>query len=134
MIFSNVSQSSHNNSQDNHKFLSINSLKWQKQIASWTVVILMQLIVMCLISAIALLIGLDAYFLDTPQWDFFLFLTWDAIKYSSQMIFLTIFDLFMPSSFNCSMIFNKGKLLISQHNFTTSAIFLQLLLLFQALF
>ena len=134
MIFSNASQSLHNDSQDNHTFLSINSLKWQKQIASWTVVILMQLIVMCLISAIVLLISLGTYFLDTPQWNLFLFLMWSTIKYSSQMIFLTIFDLFMLSSFNCSMIFNKGKLLISQHNFTVSAIFVQLLLLFQALF
>ena len=134
MIFSNVSQSLHDHSQDNHKFLSINSLKWQKQIASWTVVILMQLIVMCLISVIVLLISLGTYFLDTPQWDLFLFLMWGTIKYSSKMIFLTIFDLFMLSSFDCSMIFNKGKLLISEHNSTASAIFLQILLLFHALF
>ena len=84
--------------------------------------------------AIALLISLDTYFLDTPQWDLFLFLMWGAINYSSQMIFLIISDLFILSSYNCSMIFNKGKLLISLHNFTASAKFLQLLFLFQALF
>ena len=84
--------------------------------------------------AITLLISLGTYFLDTPQWDLFSFLMWGAIKYSSQIIFLIIFYLFILSSFNCSMIFNKGKLLISLHNFTASAKFLHLLLLFQALF
>ena len=79
MIFSNASQSLHNDSQDNHKFLSINGLKWQKQIASWTVVILVQLIVMCFISAIALLISLGTYFLDTPQWDLF-FYSWCGVQ------------------------------------------------------
>ena len=83
--------------------------------------------------AIVLLISLRTYFLDTPQWDLFLFLVLSAIKYSSQMIFLIIFDLLILSSFNCSMIFNKGKLLIPQQNFTASARFLELWLLFQAL-
>lgn len=80
---------------------------------------------------IALLISLGTYFLGTSQWDLFLFLMWGTIKYNSQMIFLAIFDLFMLSSFKCFMIFNKGILLISQHNFTASAIFLQLLPLLQ---
>ena len=55
--------------------------------------------------AITLLISLGTYFLDTPQWDLFSFLMWGAIKYSSQIIFLIIFYLFILSSFNCSMIF-----------------------------
>ena len=40
--------------------------------------------------AIALLISLGTYFFDTPQWDLFLFLMLSAIKYSSQMIFLSL--------------------------------------------
>ena len=47
MIFSNVAQLFHNHSQDNHKFLSINSLKWKKQVGSGSG---MQLLVMCLIQ------------------------------------------------------------------------------------
>ena len=130
-IFPNIAQSFHNHSQDNHKILSINNLNWQKQVVSWTVVILMQLKLFD--PAIALVINLGTYFLDTPQWDLFLFLMFGAIKCSSQMIF-NIFDLFMLSSYNYSKIFNKGELLISQHNFTASAEFLEYLLLFQALF
>ena len=88
MILSNVAQSFHNHSQDKHKFLPINSLKQQKQVASWAAVILMQLKLFD--PAIALLISLGTYFFDTPQWDLFLFLMLSVIKYSSQMIFLSL--------------------------------------------
>ena len=74
VIFSNVAQPFHNHSQDNHKFLSINSLKWQKQVGFWTLAILMQLCVSYVLDpATALLISLGTYFLETPQWDLFSF-------------------------------------------------------------
>ena len=132
MIFSNVAQSFHNYFQDNH-----NLSQWfeMAKIGCLLNCCNFNEAVSCVWSSNCIINRFENLrFKYSPMGSFFLFLMWGAIKYSSQMIFLIIFHLFILSSFNCSMIFKKGKLLISQHNFTASAKFLQLLPLFQALF